>query len=94
MHVTSHVSDPLPAAAGLAVINVIEEEGLVEQARLCGEYLMTRLREPQQHHEQIGGIRGKGLHVGVELVVDRTTKEPAAGLVCLVGRCYTCLNSA
>ena len=80
MHVTSHVSDPLPAAVGLAVINVIEEEGLVEQARLRGEYLMARLRELQQHHEQIGDVRGMGLLVGVELVEDRTTKEPADAL--------------
>jgi 2,2-dialkylglycine decarboxylase (pyruvate) len=80
MHVTSHVSDPLPAAVGLAVINVIEEEGLVEQARLRGEYLMARLRELQQHHEQIGDVRGKGLLVGVELVKDRNMKEPADAL--------------
>jgi len=85
MHVTSHVSDPLPAAVGLAVINVIEEEGLVEQARLRGEYLMARLCELQQHHEQIGDVRGKGLLVGVELVEDRTTKEPADALGAAVG---------
>src|SRR5258708_30576741 len=57
MHVTSHVSDPLPAAVGLAVINVIEEEGLVEQARLRGEYLMARRRVLQEHHDQIGEVR-------------------------------------
>jgi 2,2-dialkylglycine decarboxylase (pyruvate) len=85
MHVTSHVSDPLPAAVGLAVINVIEEEGLVEQARLRGEYLMARLCELQQHHKQIGDVRGKGLLVGVELVEDRTTKEPANALGAAVG---------
>src|SRR5438132_7612209 len=80
MHVTSHVADPLPAAVGLAVINVIEEEGLVEQARLRGEYLMAQLCELQQHHEQIGDVRGKGLLVGVELVKDRIMKEPADAL--------------
>ena len=85
MHVTSHVSDPLPAAVGLAVINVIEEEGLVEQARLRGEYLMARLHKLQQHHEQIGDVRGMGLLVGVELVEDRTTKEPADALGVAVG---------
>src|SRR5437868_6896260 len=77
MHVTSHVSDPLPAAVGLAVIEVIEEEGLVEQARLRGEYLLARLRELQERYEQIGEVRGKGLLVGLELVEDRVTKKPA-----------------
>jgi 2,2-dialkylglycine decarboxylase (pyruvate) len=85
MHVTSHVADPLPAAVGLAVINVIEEEGLVEQARQRGDYLLARLRELQQRHEQIGDVRGKGLLVGLELVEDRTTKKPADALGVAVG---------
>jgi 2,2-dialkylglycine decarboxylase (pyruvate) len=80
MHVTSHVADPLPAAVGLAVINVIEEEGLVEQTRQRGNYLLAKLRELQQRHEQIGDVRGKGLLVGLELVEDRTTKKPADAL--------------
>ena len=80
MHVTSHVSDPLPAAVGLAVINVIEEEGLVAQAQQRGDYLMAGLRELQNRHEQIGDVRGKGLLVGIELVEDRTTKKPADAL--------------
>jgi 2,2-dialkylglycine decarboxylase (pyruvate) len=85
MHVTSHVADPLPAAVGLAVINVIEEEGLAEQARQRGNYLLERLRELQQRHEQIGDVRGKGLLVGLELVEDRTTKKPADALGVAVG---------
>lgn len=85
MHVTSHVSDPLPAAAGLAVIDVIEQEGLVEQARQRGEYLLSRLRELQERHEQIGDVRGKGLLVGIELVEDRETKAPADALGIAVG---------
>jgi 2,2-dialkylglycine decarboxylase (pyruvate) len=80
MHVTSHVSDPLPAAAGLALLEVIEEEGFVEQARRRGEYLMARLRGLQEDFEQIGDVRGRGLLVGVELVEDRNTKEPADAL--------------
>ena len=80
MHVTSHVSDPLPAAAGLAVINVIEEEGLMEQARQRGNYLLARLHELQESHEQIGDVRGQGLLVGMELVEDRSTKKPADAL--------------
>lgn len=85
VHITSHVSDPLPAAAGLAVIEVIEKEGLVEQARQRGEYLMARLQELQQRHEQIGDVRGKGLLVGIELVEDRVKKTPADALALAVG---------
>jgi len=80
LHVTSHVSDPLPAAVGLAVINVIEEEDLVEKAQQRGEYLMAGLRELQNRFEQIGDVRGKGLLVGIELVEDRVTKKPADAL--------------
>jgi 2,2-dialkylglycine decarboxylase (pyruvate) len=80
LHVTSHVSDPLPAAAGLAVLEVIEEEGLVERARRLGDYLMAQLRELQAEHEQIGDVRGRGLLVGLELVEDRENKAPADAL--------------
>jgi 2,2-dialkylglycine decarboxylase (pyruvate) len=76
-HITSHVSDPLPAAAGLAVLDVIAQEHLVEQARQRGAYLMARLRELQARHEQIGDVRGRGLLVGVEVVEDRETRVPA-----------------
>jgi 2,2-dialkylglycine decarboxylase (pyruvate) len=80
LHVTSHVSDPLPAAAGLAVIDAIEEEGLVERARDRGDYILSRLRELRDRHEQVGDVRGRGLLVGVELVEDREGKEPADAL--------------
>jgi 2,2-dialkylglycine decarboxylase (pyruvate) len=90
LHVTSHVSDPLPAAAGLAVLDVIAQERLVERAATAGEYLLARLRELQERHEQIGDVRGRGLLVGLELVADRATKEPADAL----GRAVTdeCLS--
>ena len=77
LHVTSHVSDPLPAAAGLAVLDVIAEENLVERARERGEYLIERLRELEAAHEQIGEVRGRGLLVGLELVEDAETRRPA-----------------
>jgi 2,2-dialkylglycine decarboxylase (pyruvate) len=80
LHVTSHVSDPLPAAAGLAVLDVIEEEGLVAQARERGEYLLAGLRELQAAHEQIGDVRGRGLLVGLELVEERESRRPADAL--------------
>src|SRR5712692_3193708 len=91
MHVTSHVSDPLPAAAGLAVINVIEQEGLVKQAKQRGEYLLARLQDLQERHEQIGDVRGKGLLVGIELVEDREKKTPADTLAMAVSdECMRC----
>jgi 2,2-dialkylglycine decarboxylase (pyruvate) len=77
LHVTSHVSDPLPAAAGVAVLDVIAGEGLVDRARERGEYLIERLRELQGAHEQIGEVRGRGLLVGLELVEDAETRHPA-----------------
>ena len=80
LHVTSHVSDPLPAAAGLAVLDVIAEDGLVARAEERGAYLLARLRELQDRHEPIGDVRGRGLLVGLELVTDRETREPADAL--------------
>ena len=75
-HYTSHVSDPLPAAVGLAVIETIERERLIERAREMGDYLRTGLESLQQRYEAIGDIRGDGLLIGVELVADRESREP------------------
>jgi 2,2-dialkylglycine decarboxylase (pyruvate) len=80
LHLTTHVSDPMPAAAGLAVLDVIEEEDLVGQARTMGDYLFARLHELQERHEEIGDVRGRGLLVGLELVTDRDSKQPASEL--------------
>lgn len=74
---TSHVSDPLLAEVGLAVLGVIAEEKLVERANTVGAYLRARLEELQQRHEAIGDVRGLGLLLGVELVEDRRTRKPA-----------------
>jgi len=91
MHVTSHVSDPLPAAVGLAILDVIEEEHLVEQAQQRGAYLLAGLRELQARHEAIGDVRGTGLLVGLELVEDRVTKKPADALGAAVSdECLRC----
>ena len=79
-HVTSHASDPLPAAAALAVLDVIEDEDLVERARARGSYLMDGLRDLQGRYEQIGDVRGLGLLCGLELVESRETRRPADAL--------------
>ena len=91
LHVTSHVSDPLPAAAGLAVLDVIEEDHLVARAAERGDHLIRRLRELQDEHEQVGEVRGRGLLVGVELVCDRDTREPADSLgAAVTEECLRC----
>jgi 4-aminobutyrate aminotransferase-like enzyme len=65
-------------AAGIAVLDVIRDEGLVENARVTGDYLRDGFRKLMHKHAIIGDVRGVGLATGVELVRDRTSKEPAA----------------
>ena len=76
LHVTSHISDPLPAKVALAVLDVIAEEDLNKRALTMGKYLQDGLLSLQQKHEIIGDVRGKGLFLGAELVADRATREP------------------
>ncbi|MEM8689844.1 MAG: aspartate aminotransferase family protein [Pseudomonadota bacterium] len=73
---TSHVSDPMPAAAGLAVMETIERENLLERATERGAYLRAGLEALQQKYEVIGDVRGAGLLLGVELVKDRESRQP------------------
>lgn len=86
---TSHVSDPLPATVGLAVLETIGRERLIERARTQGDYLRRGLLELQQRHEAIGDVRGLGLLLGVELVRDRDTRQPFHELGALTTqRCF------
>ena len=73
---TSHVSDPLPATVGLAVLETIAHEHLLERSRDMGAYLAAGLRQLQDRHEEIGDVRGMGLLRGIELVKDRETRAP------------------
>ena len=75
-HASTFGGNPISCRAALATIELLEAE-LMENAKIRGEYLMTRLRELQKSIECIGDVRGKGLMVGVELVKDRVTKERA-----------------
>jgi 2,2-dialkylglycine decarboxylase (pyruvate) len=73
---TTHVSDPLPAAVGVTVLDVVERDGLVAQATARGNRLREGLLSLQQRFECIGDVRGRGLLLGLEIVVDRQSKAP------------------
>jgi 4-aminobutyrate aminotransferase/(S)-3-amino-2-methylpropionate transaminase len=74
---TTFGSNPLMAAAALAVLDIVEKEKPWEKAAAVGPYWMQGLRKLQNKYELIGDVRGKGVMIGVELVKNRTTKEPA-----------------
>ena len=69
--------NPVSCAVGLAVLDVIRDEELQENARDVGQYFMDALRKLGEKHRLIGDVRGLGLFIGVELVRDRQTLEPA-----------------
>jgi 2,2-dialkylglycine decarboxylase (pyruvate) len=73
---TTHVSDPLPAAVGVTVLDVVERDGLVAQATARGNRLWDGLLSLQQRFECVGDVRGRGLLLGLEIVVDRQSKAP------------------
>lgn len=69
--------NPVACAAGLAVLDVLEEEKLQENALRVGNYLKNSLHALQEKHALVGDVRGTGLFLGVDLVLDRTTRGPA-----------------
>jgi len=69
--------NPVSCAAGLAVMDVIRDDELQQNALEVGKYLKQGLRELQSRHSLIGDVRGLGLFLGIELVRDRQTLEPA-----------------
>ncbi|WP_431256811.1 aspartate aminotransferase family protein [Roseateles chitinivorans] len=83
---TTHVSDPLPAAVGLKVLEIVERDGLVERARIAGARLEAGLRSLQREFDCIGDVRGRGLLLGVEIVRSQAGKEAAPELGAAITR--------
>jgi alanine-glyoxylate transaminase/(R)-3-amino-2-methylpropionate-pyruvate transaminase len=78
LHFNTFGGNPISMTQGLATLEVIDRENIQENARAVGEHLKERLLELQERQPLIGEVRGKGLMLGVELVRDRVTKEPAS----------------
>ena len=79
-HGSTYGGNPVAAVSALATLNVIEEEGLQDQATETGQYIKDALAEMQARHPSIGDLRGRGLMIGIEFVQDRETKERAVDL--------------
>jgi 2,2-dialkylglycine decarboxylase (pyruvate) len=77
---TTHVSDPLVAAVGNTVLDVLERDHLDARAGELGAHLRAGLLDLQEKHDVVGDVRGRGLLQGLELVLDRRTKEGADAL--------------
>lgn len=78
--------NPLSCAAALASIEIIEREGLCENAAVVGSKMLERLKEIEREHEIVGEARGLGLAIAVEIVKDKASKEPAPDLTKLIIR--------
>ncbi|MCP5381048.1 MAG: aspartate aminotransferase family protein [Kordiimonadaceae bacterium] len=77
---TTHVSDPLPAAVGLTVIDVLLRENLTQRAAEAGKRLKAGLKDIMGRYDCIGDVRGRGLLLGMEIVHDKKSKKPATEL--------------
>lgn len=75
-HLSSHQNDPLAAAAVSAVIDIVEEEGLIQRSQDVGAYFVERLRELQQKYTLISDVRGRGLMIGLELSSAAAEADP------------------
>jgi 4-aminobutyrate aminotransferase-like enzyme len=78
MYFNTFGGNPVSCAVAHAVIDVIDDEGLVANAADVGDYVLRGFAELQSRHDMIGDVRGSGLFFGIDLVSDRDTKAPAA----------------
>ena len=86
----THEKNPFSCQAALTTLEIIEDEGLVENAQKVGKYALECLQELKQRHPIVGDVRGLGLVLGIDLVADPETKEPATEFADRV--LYGCLS--
>ena len=79
---SSYGGNPLAAASVLAAVKIIQEEKLVENSRIVGEYFLKKLKPFEEKYSFIGETRGRGLFLAVEMVKDKRTKEPFSKTAC------------
>jgi adenosylmethionine-8-amino-7-oxononanoate aminotransferase len=82
----TYSAHPTACAAGLAVLNAIEEEGLVENARVQGDWMLEQFAAYGQDNPHVGDVRGKGFLIGIELVADKATRQAFASELKVGGR--------
>lgn len=86
---SSHSGDPLLCAVGLANLEIIDQENLVENARVVGAYMKSKLDRMQEAYEIVGESRGLGLCLGLELVTDKKSRTPNfEGVSIVTNYCY------
>ncbi|CAL5222254.1 g4590 [Coccomyxa viridis] len=78
LHFNTYGGNPVCCAGGRAVLQAVDEDGIQANAAKVGDLLLERMRGLQQKHNIIGDVRGQGLMLGVEMVKDQASKEPAA----------------
>jgi len=78
-HASTFGGNPISIAAALATMDVLEREG-IDNAANVGEFIVERLRGWKHSHPLVGDVRGRGLMIGIELVKDKASREPAAAL--------------
>ncbi|MBS4192357.1 aspartate aminotransferase family protein [Bacillus sp. FJAT-49705] len=86
-HSTTFGGNPVACAAACATIEVLKEEGLIENARILGDYALKRLLELREKHSAIGNVRGIGLMLGIEIVHPATGKPNGEGLMKILEKC-------
>jgi len=84
MYFNTFGGNPVSCAVAMAVLDVIDDESLVENASTVGDYVLNGFKQLQERHETIGDVRGSGLFFGVDLVSDRAAKTPAPDKVRVV----------